>query len=215
MKTKKKLAIFDFDGTLFDTYESLVIVYQKGFQKIGLPCTREECAIHMHHSLEQTIRARQIPEHLITPFVKEIIRALDDEDALKAIRQFPETLEAIRRTKKAGLTLAIVTGNSSEHVRNVLKMNQLNDDFETIIGSDICQESKPSPAPLLMALKKHPEITKEEAFYIGDSFQDVDAAKAVPMDSALIERVKDSYKDSSYSYYSNLLEALESLDIYA
>ncbi len=209
----KKLVIYDFDGTLFDTYESLVLVYQRGFAAIGMECTKEECAHHMHHSLGETIMERKVPENLIPLFVEKIVDALDDDDVISLIKPFPETLDALKRCDKACCKLAIVTGNTTTHVHKVLKYYGWDEYFSCVIGSDICPETKPNPAPLNKALSSFPIISKEEAVYIGDSLQDLEAAKRAGIDSYLVNRASKEIIPTTQKGYFDLTSILNQLKI--
>ena len=46
--------LFDFDGTLCDTGESLGPVFMHGFEAIGMSCKKEDALEYMHHSLKET-----------------------------------------------------------------------------------------------------------------------------------------------------------------
>ena len=47
--------LFDFDGTTFDTKESLVPVFKSAFAAIGMDCTPEQAHHYMHQNVLQTL----------------------------------------------------------------------------------------------------------------------------------------------------------------
>mgnify|MGYP003346611147 CR=1 FL=1 len=67
-KKKKPTLLFDFDGTLFDTKESLIPCYKYGFNAIGLDCTKEECYQFMHLSLSQTAELKHVEKEKLDEF---------------------------------------------------------------------------------------------------------------------------------------------------
>ena len=48
--------LFDFDGTTFDTKESLVPVFKSAFAAIGMDCTPEQAHHYMHQNVLQTLQ---------------------------------------------------------------------------------------------------------------------------------------------------------------
>ena len=50
-----RIVIFDFDGTLFDTADAMVVIFRKSFQEVGMGCTEEEARHYMHQSLQEKI----------------------------------------------------------------------------------------------------------------------------------------------------------------
>ena len=64
--------LFDFDGTLFDTLDSLVGVYKTALRSVGYDCTKEDAAKYMHFCISttqppETSFLRRHPRLLTTP----------------------------------------------------------------------------------------------------------------------------------------------------
>lgn len=202
-----KLVIFDFDGTLFDSYRALVPVYQEAFHVIGEECTKEQVADYIHVSLQKVIEERKImPPHL-APFVRTIIAALDYPKNIELTDIFPETKETLDKLKEQGYTLAIMTGNSVLHISKVLKMFDVEKDFAILVGNDIIEKPKPYPDGLLFTLEKL-NCPKEQAVYVGDSLNDMLAAENAGIKGILIDRKNEypSYHKTKISSLSFLLK---------
>lgn len=180
--------LFDFDGTLCDSGESLGPVFMHGFEAIGMSCKPEDALEYMHHSLKETADARGITEEQWIPFVEAIIEALDFEDSIKLITLFPETIEVIKELKARGKKLGIVSNNTVKHIKLVLDRFDLNDYFEVFSGSDVVSESKPSAEPILYALRKLGVKVGPNVVYVGDSLQDVTCGNNAHVDAILIKR---------------------------
>lgn len=202
-----KLVIFDFDGTLFDSYRALVPVYQEAFHIIGEECTKEQVADYIHVSLQKVIEERKImPPHLEL-FVRTIIAALDYPKNIELTDIFPETKETLDKLKEQGYTLAIMTGNSVLHISKVLKMFDVEKDFAILVGNDIVEKPKPYPDGLLFTLEKL-NCPKEQAVYVGDSLNDMLAAENAGIKGILIDRKNEypSYHKTKISSLSFLLK---------
>lgn len=202
-----KLVIFDFDGTLFDSYRALVPVYQEAFHVIGEECTKEQVADYIHVSLQKVIEERKIMPPLLEPFVRTIIAALDYPKNIELTDIFPETKETLDKLKEQGYTLAIMTGNSVLHISKVLKMFDVEKDFAILVGNDIVEKPKPYPDGLLFTLENL-NCPKEQAVYVGDSLNDMLAAENAGIKGILIDRKNEypSYHKTKISSLSFLLK---------
>lgn len=87
------------------------------------------------------------------------------------------TLKAIA---ESGMRIGIVTGRPRAEAEFAVKNNGWMGIFpaERIVALEDCEEEKPSPAPLLLAMKK---LGAKRAVYIGDTASDCAAAKAAKM----------------------------------
>lgn len=197
---KHDVYLFDFDGTLADTKESLVPVYQAGFRLIGMEVTAEQCAHFMHHNLLETMQEMKVKPEDYERFVTRIVEALDYDESVRLIRPFPEVQNILQRLHNERKTLAVVSGNGSGHIRLVLKKFGWDKYFQTIIGSDMYKHGKPSPEPLLMALEHLGVNDKSKVIYIGDSLQDQTAALAAGLSCQLVDRNREYPKEIGAVY---------------
>ena len=197
--------LFDFDGTLCDTGESLGPVFIHGFNAIGMDCKPEDALEYMHHSLLEVAEMRGITKEQWPPFVEAIVKALDFEDSLRLIKLFPETVEVLRALKAKGKKMGIVSNNTVTHIQLVLKQFGLTDLFEVYSGSDVVAVPKPAADPILYALDKFGIEPSHNVVYVGDFLQDVACGNNAHVDAILIKRDGDSnHKD----VISNLKELL-------
>ncbi|MDO5329949.1 MAG: HAD family hydrolase [Bacillota bacterium] len=185
--------LLDFDGTTFDTSESLFPVFLHGFEAIGKKCTPEDAREYMHHSLPQAAKMANLSEEELTPWAEEICRALDYEDSLSLIKIFPETFEVVSKLHSQGKKLGIVTGNLSDHVRKILGRFGLDSAFPVIVGSDVYKKSKPDREPIDIALRML-GVDGASAVYVGDSLQDIECGHNAGIDAILVDR-NDEHPD--------------------
>ena len=92
--------LLDFDGTLFDSKESLRPVFRQGFGKLGIEVTDEECEVFMHHTLLQSAQMKNVPESRFRELLEAITIALDSEESLSLIKPFSDTVYLISELKR-------------------------------------------------------------------------------------------------------------------
>lgn len=77
--------------------------------------------------------------------------------------------------------LVIITNKPHDFIEPILKSLNLNEFFEFTLGSDSLDEKKPHPMPLLFSCDKL-GISNHEAVMVGDSKNDILAAKSANID---------------------------------
>lgn len=90
----------------------------------------------------------------------------------------PETLEALAA---AGLKLGCATNKPEAFARELLDQAGIGASFDFIHGADSFATKKPSPEPLSRAAEKF-AIPPNQAIMVGDSRNDLDAARAAGFD---------------------------------
>jgi phosphoglycolate phosphatase-like HAD superfamily hydrolase len=181
--------LFDFDGTLFDTCASLVMVYRQAFQAIGQDCTADDVAFYIHQSLSQTLDCRHIQDPALRQrFTAVVDQAIDEPVALEGIVIFPDVKPTLESLRKAGVPLGIVSGNSVHHIALVLHRFGLEDAFSFVIGASKSRRPKPYGDAVRAALAFLPSLAPSDVLYIGDSLQDPQEALHGGVTPLLLER---------------------------
>ncbi len=172
---KYKLAIFDFDGTLADSFPWAASVVnqfadQYGFQRID----------PADHDRLRSYDARQFIQHIGVKLWKlpkmaiHVRRRMAEE--IDQIPMFPDVSEMLQSLADAGIALAVVSSNSEENVRQVLGPEnvELIQDFNC--GASVF--GKPSK---LKAVMRRCGVAPAQAILIGDEIRDGNAARKVKM----------------------------------
>lgn len=177
----------DFDGTLFDTLDSLVEIYNAGFRYLGYEIGREEASRYMHVSLEETALLAKVPKEKALKWGMLIGNALETDAAINEVKPYREVGEFLGKLKVLGLDASVVTGNTVSHVDKVLRHNGLRKYFDGIY-SGVDYKPKPEPDCLLAGIASYRGLAKKDAVYVGDSLQDVECASRAGIDGILIDR---------------------------
>ena len=200
--------LLDFDGTLFDTYESLTYVYHYAFEKIGYDCTREQAAVFMHISLEETLNRVGIfdpaPRQIVMAGVQE---AIDLPENIARIAIYDDVIPTVKALGDSGKAVAVVSGNNERHIQLVLERFGLAKNFAFVVGYSPLRRPKPSGDPIQEASRLLPSIPLSDLVYVGDSLQDPVAAKNGGIAGILLER-KHEYPDYSETKISSLSSLL-------
>ncbi len=201
-----KLYLFDFDGTLFDTSECLYYVFKESYEAIGVHIKKEDVTYLSRVPLLEGYKKLKADEGKLDIFADRITKALDEDESIVKTRKFTEIDQLLSLLTEKKLDFGIVTSNDSKHVLKVLDFLNIDSSlFKVIIGSDKCEEIKPSKMPILTALKEiNYQGDYHDVIYVGDSYNDCLAAKNAGTDYLLLDRFKKS--DSEYPNISNLLE---------
>jgi phosphoglycolate phosphatase len=168
---KYKLVIFDFDGTIANSlpwflHLANTIADTFKFRRI------EESEIETLRGLspQQVIRHLGVPMWKL-PLIAHHVRALTAKN-IDQIMLFEGADRLLRQLSDAGVTLAIVTSNSSANVRHVLGA-----DHAALITYYECGTSIFGKGPRFRRILRQSGVRPSEALCIGDELRDLDAAR--------------------------------------
>lgn len=167
-----KLAIFDFDGTLADSFPWFLGIWNQVAARYRFRQIEE-------HEIE-TLRgydARKMIAHFGVPLWKmpliaQYVRKLMARD-IDQISLFPGVDRLLKDLEGDGVVLAIVTSNSLENVRRVLGAQS-----ETLVRHYECGASIFGKRPKLRKVLRSSGVAFAEAICIGDEIRDIQAAHA-------------------------------------
>jgi len=166
-----KVIIYDFDGTIADTLQVAIAIYnrmalEKGFKHVDkdhLEFFRAQEPRKL--AKELGVSLYQIPQLLLRGR-KELKNSAAD------LKIFPGMAELLHKVKNLGRQQAIITSNSEENVKAFLLKNNI-DIFDFVL----CGNSIFGKAKALKKLMAENQIAPADAVYIGDEVRDIEAAR--------------------------------------
>ena len=176
MHMKYRLAIFDFDGTLADSFPFFVQVFnqlaeQHGFKKID----PDLAPTFRHYNARQIMKQVGMPDWKL-PFVVKSFTSLMKQHAA-SISPFEHVDDLLFHLANKGVTLAIVSSNSYDNVSQILGSTNIK-----LISQFECGMSMfGKPARIRKVLKKT-GTPCHEVIYIGDQVADLEAARKESID---------------------------------
>ncbi|MBA5266329.1 HAD-IA family hydrolase [Enterococcus hirae] len=164
--------VWDFDGTLFDTYPAMVDGALQAMAALGILADQETIyPIMKKFSTRQLIKEYQLPEEQFTPLFYRYEAA-----SQKISKPFAGTQEVLRLLKSQGAKHFILTHRLSTSTWGLLEQFDLADLIEEVIGIDRNFPRKPAPDSLNDLIQRH-QLKKSETIMIGDRRLDIEAGK--------------------------------------
>ncbi len=163
--------LFDWDGTLIDSYAADSAAYLAMFREMGIPWGLEELARHYSPNWYRVYRAAKLPRS----------RWDDADRAWRAqyAKHSPRLIAGARRVLgRIGRMhhLGLVTSGDRDRVTRQLREFRLTRLFAARVCSGDTPEKKPHPAPLRLALQQL-SLEPSACVYVGDSPEDLEMAK--------------------------------------
>jgi phosphoglycolate phosphatase len=164
------LAIFDFDGTLADSFPWFCSVLDQTADKFGLNRVKPEDIPTLRElSSHDALKRLGVPFYKL-PAISTFMRGLAVE-GIPSIPLFAGAAEALAALKAGGVQLALVSSNAEAAVRAVLgPAAELIDRYAC--GSSLFGKSQKFEA-VLGTLR----LSRDETIAIGDEIRDIDAAR--------------------------------------
>lgn len=184
------LYLFDLDGTLFDTLDSLKCAYRDGVKRFNASLVEEDFPSYLGLSLPRFIRKVGIDPSKEKEFCDYFNKAVASKEIARNTKLYSDTLELFKYLYENNISHGIVTGSGYERVQNIFEHFAL--DFKklkTFVGNEKYKNPKPDKEPIIVALKETGYLDKkDEVLYIGDAEQDKLCAKAAGVDYIQINR---------------------------
>ena len=200
--------LFDFDGTLFDTLESSIYVFEEAYRRIGVSIDRDKILGYTREPIPNSYKRVMGSMDGYPAFIKSIDELVFSDKVTNMAEIYSDTASTIKELKKQGKVVGIVTSNAKSHIIDVLNRFDLTKDFDIIVGNREAPVPKPSPEPILKALELLTyKGNKNRVIYIGDSLNDAIAAKNAGISPLLIDRLNE-FKESGYPVIDSLDEII-------
>ncbi|MCT7984833.1 HAD-IA family hydrolase [Laspinema sp. A4] len=167
-----RIILFDFDGTIADTLDSIVKITNRLAGEFGYKKTTQEDVEYMRNmNSMQIIKTSGIPIFKV-PFLLQMVK-LELNHEIQNLKPIPGILEALQHLSNKEYKLGIVTSNSLENVKGFLERNEMSKLFSFIhAGSTLFGKNK----AIKNFLKKE-GVSPEKVIYVGDETRDIEAAR--------------------------------------
>jgi phosphoglycolate phosphatase len=180
--TDLRLAIWDVDGTLIDSRETIHGVMVETFRIAGLTppeydATRRIVGLSLHDGCGQLappdFTAEQI-DHLVNTYRDTYVRARARPDYAQPL--YDGAMETLETLREEGWLMAMATGKSRRGIEGLFGLHKLDHFFDTIWCAD---DGPGKPHPFMVekamyALGAQPE----ESLMIGDAIHDIAMGRA-------------------------------------
>ncbi|MDO4311476.1 MAG: HAD family hydrolase [Eubacteriales bacterium] len=186
-----KACIFDLDGTLTDTLESLVYSVNESLKEMGLSAISDrQCESFvgngarylMERSLEAAgdMGAARIEEAM------QVYGRIFGANCTYHVTPYDGIPEMLNALKENGVRLAVLSNKPHSQTVNVVQTIFGKECFDYIQGQTDSIPRKPDPAGVYYLIEKM-GVPKTECLYIGDSEVDIATGKAAGVKSIGVE----------------------------
>ncbi|WP_173912243.1 HAD-IA family hydrolase [Acinetobacter sp. Marseille-Q1618] len=188
---QRELILFDLDGTLVDSAFDLYRAMNLSLERLGLPLVTEaQVRIWIGKGTalfcESTLRYLKgkvdpdLQQQLLATFL-EIYNA----DPCVDTQPFHGVLEFLQWGIQNNKKLICVTNKPEQPARKILEILKMDHYFVDVIGGDRFDQRKPDPIQLNYCIA-HYQSSAEKTLMIGDSSNDVEAARRAQVDCVVL-----------------------------
>ena len=178
--------LFDLDGTLLDTAADIALALNRAVAEHGwTPVAEDEVRRMIGRGAPMLVhraaaaQGRQIDDATHAAVLERFFHhygALQEFDECAA-EPYGGVTAALHQLHDAGLHMAVVTNKQQRFATGLLQRLGLSQWVDVVVGGDTCERRKPDPQPLLFACEAL-HVTPQQALMVGDSINDVQAARA-------------------------------------
>jgi len=176
MASALQAIIFDFDGTLIDSYPAITasVNHVRAAHKLpplSEPEVRRCVGRGPAYLLEHTVPGADLEQDLSR------YRAHHPSVLRSGTRLLPGVADTLSLLKQAGLHLAVCSNKPRNFTRELIDYLGLAAAFQVVIGPEDAARIKPAPDMLLAALQQL-HVASSAALYVGDMVVDIQTARA-------------------------------------
>lgn len=173
-----KACIFDLDGTLTNTLESMTYSVNLTLKEMGLSqITKDQCRMFVGNGarvlIEESLKVSGDPKASRIEEGMKIYRRIFDQNCTYHVTLYEGIPEMLKALKDRGIHLAVLSNKPDRQTVKVVKEIFGDNIFDYAQGQKDGIRRKPEPDGVWYLMEQM-QVSKEECLYIGDS--EVDAA---------------------------------------
>ncbi len=192
---------FDFEGTLVNfqwqlipaVNECLSALIKAGFKKEWYGSNPGYAHIY-NHTFDLTLKGQVQDEAPPALAIINTIYDRYDADALSRWNLYPDTLDGLEMLGKQGFRMGIVSNIGKASLQTAMDRMDLSGRIEVVISRNDIKHIKPHPEGLIKAAETL-QVVPAQIVFIGDSRNDVQAARAAGMLAVYLRGGEDSPED--------------------
>lgn len=183
--------LWDMDGVLVDTGDLHFQAWRRLLGELGQSLTEEEFRATFGLRNDLTLRdlLGDVPAEEIER-LSQRKEAFFREDAAGRVRPLPGAVELVRRARKAGRRMALVTSTPRANIDLVLQSAGLAGAFDAIVAAEDVSQGKPDPEGFLLAARML-SVAPERCLVVEDAPGGIEAARRAGMRSLAVATTHD------------------------
>lgn len=200
--------MWDFDGTLFDTYPAIAEAFKKALKESGIEQTEEEILNQVRISMTHAINYYRDNFSIDAKDLAGKYAKHEGEIDVAKVSPFPNAAEICREIVDKGGRNYIIT-HRGKSIFKFLEHHNMTHLFAEVVTKEFGFRRKPDPEAFEYLLDKF-SINKEYALMVGDRELDLTGAKNAGIKSCLFDVCNCDFRDQA-DYVIGSMKELESV----
>lgn len=186
---KKRLVIFDLDGTLLNTIADLAVATNEALRAMGYPTHAEEVIQTFVGNGVSKLLERSIPLDKRTEeniaLVRRHFMAYYDQHNADLSTPYPGISEMLSRLQEGGVMLAVASNKYQSATEKLVAHYFPHINFVCVLGQRPGIPIKPSP-DIVHEIMEKANVGKSDTLYVGDSGVDMQTAINAGIDAIAV-----------------------------
>jgi phosphoglycolate phosphatase len=166
-----KYIVFDFDGTLVDSKDVFISVFNQLAGKYGFRTIEAENLEYIRQlSIKERFKYLKVPLYkmpfLSADFIRLYKSSMDSVKLVDGIKSLFEELE------KRGFKITIISSNTKSNIWRFLRTNKIDHVVEVYCSRNIFRKDR-----VITKFLKASQLRNEEIIYVGDEVRDIAACR--------------------------------------
>ena len=214
---KKKLIIFDLDGTLVNTIDDLGAACNHALVELGYPPHPiQSYRFKVGNGVRKLIeRAAPDADATMQARLLEIFREYYDDHSFDNSTPYPGIPELLEELTRRGVAVAVATNKYESAAKKIIDHFFPTIPFVAVLGQVSLRHPKPDPSIDFAILSAYP-TPKAEVMHVGDSAVDIETARRACVESVGVTwgfrpqiELRRAYADHIISKPSELLSLID------
>ncbi|HEV3144298.1 MAG TPA: HAD-IA family hydrolase [Gemmataceae bacterium] len=193
MTALPKAILFDFDGTLADSYPAITASVNHVRSAHGLPAlsigeVKRHVGRALPYLLQHTVPGTDLESDAA------LYRAHHPSVLVEGTRLLPDVAETLSQLHSRLIKLAVCSNKPAQFTRILVQQLGIAKFLAEVLGPEDAPQPKPAPDMLLAALRRL-KVEAKEALYVGDMTVDIQTARAAAVAVWVIPTGSDSRDD--------------------
>jgi len=172
--------VFDFDGTIADTLETVIQISYRIARELGYESLCQLDVEQIRHlGFRERIQLTGLSFWKLWFVMRKVNKSLKSE--IQKLKPFDGIKEVIVELKKRGYKVGIITGNSKENVTQFALANEMEHLFDCLYSATLFGKDR-----VIRKLLRQEAIEPQQLIYIGDETGDIEAAQKTGVKSIAV-----------------------------